>query len=55
MELHEEILKVMRERAEGEHTYINPHFMLAVTEAISDYYEVEDDVVDEWVSGMFEV
>lgn len=53
MELHEEILELLRKRMSGEHEYINPHFMQKITSAIYDYYEVEDDEVDQWILDMF--
>lgn len=53
MELHEEILELLRKRMEGEHKCINPHFMQKLTAALYDYYEVEDDEVDQWILDMF--
>lgn len=51
--LAEEILNLMKERALAEHEYINPHFLQQIQVAIYDYYELEDDVVDDWVISMF--
>jgi hypothetical protein len=51
--LAEEILDLLKERALAEHEYINPHFLQQIQVAIYDYYELEDDIVDDWVIGMF--
>jgi hypothetical protein len=48
-----EILALLRSKADAPWEYYNPHFLLAITEKIEAYYEVEDDVVDEWVQEMF--
>lgn len=53
MELHEEILELLRKRMRGEHEYINPHFMRDISNAIYDYYEIEDCEVDQWILDMF--
>lgn len=48
-----EILALLRSKAEAKHEYFNPYFLLAITEQIESYYEVEDEVVDKWVQDMF--
>jgi hypothetical protein len=48
-----EILALLRSKADAAWEYYNPHFLLAITEQIEAYYEVEDDVVDQWVQEMF--
>tara|TARA_R110000851_G_scaffold22136_2_gene65823 strand:+ start:247 stop:414 length:168 start_codon:yes stop_codon:yes gene_type:complete len=53
MELHEEILELLRIRAKADHEYINPHFLQGLTGYIHDYYEISDDAVDDWVVSMF--
>lgn len=53
MELHEEILELLKKRSKGKHEYINPHFMSNITNTIYDYYGVEDDEVDQWILDMF--
>ncbi len=56
MELHEEILELFRKRMVSEATsfeYINPHFMQEIVTSIYDYYEVDDDEVDQWILDMF--
>lgn len=53
MDLHEEILEIMKSRMSEEHKYINPHFMQKITNAIYDYYEIEDDELDQWILDMF--
>ena len=52
-ELHEEILDLIRKRVGEDEEYINPHFMQDITTAIYNYYEVEDDKVDDWIIEMF--
>jgi hypothetical protein len=53
MELHEEIMELLRKRARSEHQYVNPNFLQRLTCALSEYYGLEDDEVDTWVMDMF--
>ena len=53
MELHEEILELLRQRMRGKHEYINPNFLQEIASAVYDYYEAEDDEVDGWIQNMF--
>lgn len=53
MALHEQILDLLRQKSKAEFEYINPHFLLAITEAIESYYGSEDDDVDQWIQDMF--
>jgi len=53
MQLAKEILNLLKKKAEGKHEYINPNFLLIVTEAINDYYDISDPIVDKWVQDMF--
>tara|TARA_R110000744_G_scaffold335651_1_gene440970 strand:- start:354 stop:536 length:183 start_codon:yes stop_codon:yes gene_type:complete len=52
-ELHEEILDLIRKRIGDDEEYINPHFMQEITRSVYDYYEIEDDKVDDWIIEMF--
>lgn len=49
----EEILALLRSKADAEWEYYNPNFLEAITKQIESYYEVRDDVVDEWITEMF--
>jgi hypothetical protein len=49
----EEILALLRSKADAEWEYYNPNFLQAITEQIESYYEVRDDAVDEWITEMF--
>ena len=51
--LGEEILTLLRSKADAKWEYYNPHFLEAITEKIEAYYDVRDDVVDEWITEMF--
>lgn len=53
MKLQNDIMEVLKKYAKAEHQYINPNFLVEITNALSDYYDVEDDEVDEWVMNMF--
>lgn len=53
MSLAEDIISIMKEYAERDDEYINPHFLSGVTQHIYDYYQIEDDIVDSWVQDMF--
>jgi hypothetical protein len=52
--LGEEILALLRSKAEAKWEYYNPHFLEAITEKIEAYYGVRDGAVDEWITQMFE-
>ena len=54
MELHEEILELLRKHMAEDTRYINPHFMQTLSSAIEIYYGIEDDAVDDWIVGMYE-
>jgi hypothetical protein len=49
----DEILALLRSKADAPWEYYNPYFLLAITEQIESYYQVEDEVVDEWIQEMF--
>jgi hypothetical protein len=51
--LGEEILALLREKAELKFEYFNPHFLSGIVELIDDYYDVEDEVVNKWISDMW--
>ena len=51
---HEEILEVLKKHMkENPDGYINPNFMQLITEAVYDYYELDDDELDHWITTMF--
>lgn len=52
-QLHEEIMGLLKARAEAEHEYINLHFLQEIAGMLESYYGLEDDTVDEWVIEMF--
>lgn len=49
----EEILALLRSKADAKWEYYNPHFLEAITAHIVTYYGVRDDAVDEWVTEMY--
>ena len=52
--LHEDILELLKQRAITEPDgYINPNFLVIISQAIYDYYNYEDDIVDEWIRDMW--
>lgn len=51
--IHEEILSILKKRADAPYEYINPNFLVSIVEAIYTYYEIEDEDVDKWIEGMF--
>lgn len=48
-----DILDILKKYAKEDHLYANPHFLINIIEALYDYYEIEDDNVDEWAQDMF--
>lgn len=54
MKLHEEILQLLKDQARYRpNEYINPNFLMEVSEALFDFYGIEDDEVDDWVQDMW--
>lgn len=53
MNMGEKILNVLKETADAEWEYHNPHFLSAVADIIEDYYAIRDEKVDEWIGEMF--
>lgn len=51
--LGQEILTLLREKAEAEHEYFNPHFLSKIVSSIYEHYELEDEVVDKWIEKMW--
>jgi hypothetical protein len=49
----EEILALLRSKADAEWVYYNPYFLNTITDKIEAYYGVEDEVVNEWIIDMF--
>jgi hypothetical protein len=48
-----ELLEVLKRYSCAEWEYHNPHFLMDITTAISDYYNIEDVGVDKWVEDMW--
>jgi hypothetical protein len=53
MPLHDEILALLKKRMKMKYEYINPNFLTAITMALSDYYECEDNDIDDWIQDMY--
>jgi hypothetical protein len=53
MPLHNEILALLKKRMNMKYEYINPNFLTAITMALSDYYECEDNDIDDWIQDMY--
>ena len=51
--LGEEILALLRQKADAEFEYHNPNFLSEISDLIDSYYEVGDPVVDKWIHDMF--
>lgn len=49
----EEILALLRSKADAKWEYYNPYFLEAITAHIVTYYGLRDDVVDKWVTEMY--
>lgn len=48
-----QIMKILKDKSQQEHDYINPHFLVQLQSALYDYYELEDDEVDDWIQDMW--
>ena len=53
MNLPKEIMGLLRKKAELPHDYVNPNFLQLVVELLEEYYDIEDDIVDDWISNMW--
>ena len=51
--IQEEILAVLKKRAQAEFEYINPQFLLEIANLIETYTGLADDEVDKWIMDMF--
>ncbi len=51
--LPEKILELLKEQSQKEHTYINPNFLQIMNSALYDYYDLEDEDVDQWINDMW--
>lgn len=53
MSLPKEMLELLKVHANKEHTYINPYFLVGITNLLEEYYALEDREVDKWVKNMW--
>ena len=54
MAIEDDMMKVLKKHANMEDSgYINPNFLFGITELLYKYYQIEDDVVDAWISDMW--
>ncbi len=53
MTLYEEIMQVLKNRAEAKHEYWNPYFLSEVNGLLEEYGHIEDEVVDKWIKDMW--
>jgi hypothetical protein len=53
MKLQQEIMELLKKRANMPYEYINPNFLQHLIELLSAYYGIEDDEVDEWADSMW--
>ena len=53
MSLPDKILDLLKQQAQAEHTYINPHFLSELSNLLEQYYKLEDDEVDSWIADMY--
>lgn len=51
--LYEDIMAVLRKHAELPHEYWNPNFLYELNGLLDSYGEIEDEVVDKWISNMW--
>jgi hypothetical protein len=53
MDLHDKIMKLLRQKMQEPYEYVNPHFLLGIADLLEAYYGCEDDDVDKWIQDMF--
>lgn len=47
------LLKYANKDKNGGFEYINPYFLREVSGSVLTYFGLENDIVDDWVDGMF--
>lgn len=47
-----EIYDILKKYAEKDDQYINPHFLSIISDALTDYYQIDDEKVDDWIHSM---
>jgi len=52
LKLCEKILDLLRAESEAGHTDISPRFLSAISDAIFDFYEIEDKKVQAWIESL---
>ena len=53
MSLPEQIMKCLKDASEAEYEYINPNFLVAISEALQTYCDLYDDDVQDWIVDMY--
>lgn len=53
MSIENEIMDVLRKYSEKDDEYINPNFLTAINEELKNYFNLEDERVDDWIISMF--
>jgi len=50
----DKIMQILKDEAARDlPEYTNPHFLNLITSALDEYYQLEDDAVDEYISDMY--
>lgn len=53
MYLAKKIMDLLIEQSKKPQEYINPNFLDEVTTILEDYYQLENDEVNEWIKNMW--
>lgn len=51
--LYQDIMDVLMKHAEADDQYWNPHFLCELNSLLEEYGNIEDRVVDKWISDMW--
>ena len=52
--IYEEIIHVMKTFAESGDGYTNPNFLSSIHNELYEFYQHEDDMLDDWIRDMYE-
>lgn len=53
MSLEEDLMRILLKYARAEWDYISPNFLLAITENLETYFNLENEEVYEWIADMW--
>jgi len=53
LNLAKEIMKLLIKKQKEPYDYVNPYFLEDISKLLEEYYQIENDDVEEWINNMW--